>query len=179
MSAFIQEKPRHMFALFDVDGNGVVTADDFRERADRIVEQFPDADPQKVQAVRRQYADLWQELAEAADADGDGKVTESEFTAVLESASPQAAAATIGRHMAEFTLADTNGDGHLDRREIVPLLKGYGVQASRVDTVMSVLDKDGDGRISGDEYAAMLRDVYVGTEPSAPGVDLFGRLSDV
>ncbi|MFE2873191.1 EF-hand domain-containing protein, partial [Embleya sp. NPDC059259] len=169
-STLIDDKPRHMFALFDTDRNGVITAEDFQQHAERIVGQFPDADPQKIQEVRRQYAELWKELAEAADADRNGQVDEAEFAVLLQGSNQKEAARTVGRRMAEFTLADTNGDGYLDRQEIIPLLKGYGVQGSRVDTVMEILDKDGDGRISSEEYAVMLRDVYMGTDPSSPGV---------
>ncbi|NUP32422.1 MAG: hypothetical protein HOU01_11965 [Streptomycetaceae bacterium] len=176
MANFIQDKPALMFRLFDTDKDGAITVADFHQRADQIIRQFPGADAEKTNLVRDQYDRLWNELSDAADTDGDGRITEKEFAAVMVSATPQQASAMLGDRLGEFVLADQNGDGYLDRQEITQLLKGYGVEPRQVDTVMQILDRDGDGRISMPEYRSMLAEAYVAEDPSAPGVAIFEQI---
>lgn len=176
MANFIQDKPALMFRLFDTDKDGAITMADFHQRADQIIRQFPGADPGKTNLVRGQYEHLWNELAEAADTDGDGRISQKEFEAVMVGASPQQAASVLGNRLGEFILADQNGDGYLDRQEITQLLKGYGVEPHQVDNVMQILDRDGDGRISHDEYRSMLAEAYVAEDPQAPGVAVFEQI---
>lgn len=176
MANFIQDKPALMFRLFDTDKDGAITVADFHQRADQIIRQFPGADPGKTTMVRDQYDHLWHELAGAADTDGDGRISQKEFEAVMTGASPQQAAGVLGDRLGEFVLADQNDDGYLDREEITQLLKGYGVAPHQVDSVMKILDKDGDGRISHQEYRSMLAEAYVAEDPHAPGVAIFEQI---
>ncbi|MEE1751931.1 EF-hand domain-containing protein [Streptomyces sp. SP18CS02] len=175
----LQDRSQSMFDLYDTDGNGRITLEDFQQRAARIVDQFPQAAPHKAQAVRQQYAELWQELAEAADSDGDGQVTREEFVAVLDAATTENVAASVGHDMAEFNLADADDDGYIGQQEIVSLLKAYGVSAQGAEAVLAIVDTDGDGRISGQEFAALQRECYVATDPNAPGSEVFSRLSSL
>ncbi|MGW0769985.1 EF-hand domain-containing protein [Streptomyces sp. NPDC002676] len=175
--SFTHGKSENMFGLFDTDHNGLITQEDFRQRADAIIQQFPQADPQKAQAVRRQYDGWWQELADAADSDHDGRITRDEFAAVLDGATVKDVVGTIGREVAEFALADSDDDGYINQQEIVPLLKAYGLKPNQAGTVMEILDKDHDGRISSQEYASMQRECYVSGDHKAPGVAVYEALS--
>ena len=174
-SGVIKDKSRNIFDLYDTDGDGVITWEDFSQRANRIVSQFGQAAPKKAQAVKEQYAHLWEELAAEADTDQDGQVTKEEFAAVLAAADPDAAAAATG-DLAEFSLADTDDDGYLNLQETTRLLQGYGISASQADQLAAAVDKDGDGRISHQDYQSTLHEFYTTTDPDSAVVGLYARI---
>lgn len=175
----IKAKSQNMFDLYDADGDGVITVNDFQHLADQFVSQFRDAEPGKIQAVRDQYTRLWEELAQEADTDKDGQVTRQEFASVLSGATAKSFDATVGGQMAEFEPADTDGDGYLDRQELTRLMKGYGVEAAEVGPIMTILDKNGDGRISRQEYYKAVRDFYTGTDAKSPVATAFATISAI
>jgi Ca2+-binding EF-hand superfamily protein len=90
-------------------------------------------------------------IFERLDADRDGAVTLAELEAM---------------RAARFAERDANGDGRLDRDE---LLAGAAQRAKRgVDRMMGRLDADGDGAITADEFADAGR-------PGADPARLVGR----
>jgi Ca2+-binding EF-hand superfamily protein len=73
-----------------------------------------------------------------ADANGDGKITRSEFVAARASL---------------FARLDRNGDGYLDKQdERQRLLARRDSDGGRLQQAMATFDKNGDGRISRDEF---------------------------
>lgn len=73
-----------------------------------------------------------------ADTNGDGKITRAEFTA-----------ARAGL----FARLDRNGDGYLDKQDARRrLLARRDDDGGRLQQAMAMLDKNGDGRVSRDEF---------------------------
>jgi Ca2+-binding EF-hand superfamily protein len=174
-ASVIEAKSRSVFELFDTDQDGLITQDDFIKRANQVIGQFPDGP--SVKSVLDQYTRAWRELAAAADTDQDGQVTRQEFAQVLATADPQGVARAIGGSMAEFSLADGDGDGYVDGTEFARLLRGYDVSPSEASTIFGQLDTDGDGRISRQEYWDAMEEFFAGDDPGSPIVALYARLS--
>lgn len=73
-----------------------------------------------------------------ADTNGDGKITRSEF---------------IESRASLFARLDRNGDGYLDKQDARQrLLARRNDDDGRLQQVMAMFDKNGDGRISRDEF---------------------------
>jgi Ca2+-binding EF-hand superfamily protein len=74
-----------------------------------------------------------------ADTDGDGRITRAEFTA---------ARAKL------FVKLDRNADGYLDKQDVPQrfLARRNSDSGDRLQEAMVMLDKNGDGRISRDEF---------------------------
>jgi hypothetical protein len=79
------------------------------------------------------------EMLANADTNGDGRITRAEFTA---------ARAKL------FAKLDRNGDGYLDKQDVPQglLARRNGESGDRLQQAIVMLDKNGDGRISHDEF---------------------------
>ncbi|MCZ2523482.1 EF-hand domain-containing protein [Streptomyces sp. HB2AG] len=178
-AGILQTKSRKVFDLLDEDGDGVVTHEDFRNSAGRLLQAFgrqPGSD--SARTVQDRYEHVWQQLAAAADRDGDGRVTGEEFAAVFADMSGDTAAfdrMIMPALQAEFELVDTDGDGTVTRDELGRMLEALGVPPTELDSAMDSLDQDRDGRVSLHEYCDVWRDYYTSSTPS-PAAGLLGRI---
>jgi Ca2+-binding EF-hand superfamily protein len=79
------------------------------------------------------------EMLANADTNGDGRITRAEF---------------IAARAKLFARLDRNGDGYLDKQDVPQGLfaRRNGEAADRLQQAMMMLDKNGDGRISHDEF---------------------------
>ncbi|MFF5128538.1 EF-hand domain-containing protein [Streptomyces syringium] len=158
---------RLVFTMLDADGDGVISKDEYAARAERVARASgrSEDDPLVVTA-RTAGARAWA----AMDADGDGGVTFEEyaawagaeaFDAVCESA--------LG---ALFDLVDADGDGALDLPEFTVLRTALGSPLDNIESAFVVLDGDGDGLVSRDDYLASVR-AHVSGESSPVGEVLY------
>jgi Ca2+-binding EF-hand superfamily protein len=170
----VDAKAKSVFALFDTNGDGSITQDDFVQRANQIRDAFPN-NKGNVDVVG-QYKNAWSELASVADANHDGKVTREEFDAVLATAGQGSVARALGGGLAEFSLADGDGDGYITRSEFATLLQAYNQSEQDAGAIFDELDRDGDGRVSRQEYTGALEEFFIGSDPSSPIVKLTARV---
>ncbi|MGA4840994.1 EF-hand domain-containing protein [Streptomyces sp. G45] len=161
----VQRRSEFWFAKLDRDGDGSITAEDFTQLSDHITSSFPQADPEKVQAVKQAYASLWDDLAAAADSDNDGRVTQDEFRASLENTPRVGFERAAKRAALEFSLADADGDGYLDTHEFTKMIQLYGHTGDVPQQVLSLIDTDNDGRVSIDEWQKAVLEHLVGRDP--------------
>ncbi|NGN70308.1 hypothetical protein G5C51_41300 [Streptomyces sp. A7024] len=165
------------FGLLDAAGDGYVCRADMVAFALRLVQALGQAPGSAgAVAVRDGYLALWDALARASDADGDGRVSEAEYRAWLGGA--QDAGAVFGEQVrplarAVIELVDENGDGVLDRGEFLRLLAACRIPYEEGRELFGRLDTDGSGTISADEIIAAVRDFMTGAD--SPGYWLFGR----
>ena len=66
------------------------------------------------------------------------------------------AAKPVGEMRSDFEFCDRNRNGRIDRREFAEFMRGLGAELSAEEVVIgfSVIDADGDGRISWPEFLA-------------------------
>ena len=132
----LETRAAERFAKADADGDGRVTAEEFAAvRMDRRGRRGEDArrDGRRGdgQRDRRRSRGLFEDGAfDAADADGDGKLSREEWREL-----PRAARDAARERM--FARMDDNGDGVLEAAEFAPNVER-----------LRALDADGDGRLT-------------------------------
>ncbi|MFF1555908.1 EF-hand domain-containing protein [Streptomyces sp. NPDC058279] len=150
-----------IFRMLDVDGDGVISRQEYLARPRRAAKQLGrDAgDPLVSKALS-----LHERVFASMDANGDGMVTFEEYAAWAGAeAFEDVCREALG---SLFDLADTDGDGTLDRTEFARLREVLGNSADNAAEAFDALDSDGDGRIDRDEYLTAIRAfVTDGTSP--------------
>ena len=96
----------------------------------------------------------------AMDADSDGFLTESDFTALT----------------ARWT-AIRGGDDLVTPDEYNRMIEAWRGTPTDTDTIFPLLDSDGDGRLSRSEFREHWYEFWAGDDASAPGTFVFGPLS--
>lgn len=172
------QTPRHGFSLMDITGDGYLTVDDFDAFALRLAQAYgePPGSPRAL-AVRAGYRALWRSMAERADANRDGRITEAEFRAWLDmhwdNDAFDADIAPLAHAVLE--LADADGNGVLDREELVRLLVGCEYTPLEAAVIFDRLDLDDSGTITTDELVTAIREFCLNPTADQPGAWLFGR----
>ncbi len=167
------------FSLLDPTGDGYVTRDDYEAFALRLVQAFgqPPGTPAAL-AVREGYRRLWQGLADRAEADRDGRISEAEFLAwvgaVGEDDGFDDEIAPLAR--AVVALADEDADGVLTEPELGRLLAACGLSAAQAQRVFAELDSDASADIDVVELVAAIRAFCLNPAADQPGAWLFGTI---
>ena len=122
------------FALLDSDGSGCLGREEIRAAV----------------AARGLPSAHVQAFIDAADKDGDGQISASEFNRFCEQREEQLHSV--------FTTLDRNGDGRLTSEEIRAGCDALGVRVSHEQQrgLMQRLDANGDGGVSFDEFRSLL-----------------------
>jgi Ca2+-binding EF-hand superfamily protein len=178
----VARKLARRFQVWDYDGNGLVERVDFVRRGRRLAVGlgYSIGSPEH-QVIHETLVQQWDALAAAADADGDDKITESEYVTAFTSliidhpeAFDELYAPLIRLTM---HLADAGGDGKLDRAEWLNWSTGYlGQSADDAAASFDLLDIDSDGHVSTEEALNGVREFYLGTDPKADTNLLLGPL---
>ncbi|MEV4742234.1 EF-hand domain-containing protein [Streptomyces sp. NPDC049555] len=156
-----------IFAMLDMDGDGVASRHDYFVRIERATQASgrKDDDPLVI-AARATGERAWA----AMDANGDGVMTFDEYAAWVDAEKFD----TICQYAlgALFDLADADQDGALDRSEFTMLRQALGNRADHADAAFDALDADGDGLVGRHQYLASIR-AYVTGEDSPMGDALY------
>ncbi|MFI6843080.1 EF-hand domain-containing protein [Kitasatospora sp. NPDC050467] len=143
----------HIFAMLDVDGDGVISRPEYLARPGRAASALgrDEGDP-LVAAARAAHERVYASM----DADGDGRVTFEEYAAWAGAgAFDEVCRQALG---SLFDLADADADGALGRAEFTRLRAALGNPADSAAKAFDALNADGDGRVGRDEYLASIRD---------------------
>ncbi|MDH6539997.1 Ca2+-binding EF-hand superfamily protein [Streptomyces sp. SPB4] len=154
---------RRIFAMLDVDGDGVITRAEYLARVDRAAAALGrGADHPVVGAARTAHEEVWADM----DADHDGRVTFEEYrTWAGHDAFERSCRPALG---SLFDVADLDGDGRLSREEFTRLRVASRNTAQDADRAFDDLDTDRDGFVERDAYLAGIHD-YVTTGVSPMG----------
>lgn len=179
MSEHWQRKMKTCFTLHDVDNNEIITDKDFEQLARQFAEAHK-ASPEQTQNLVDNFRKLWQRWTLAAVGDEKQNLT---FPLFLESIkiqmnNPEEYSKVVGdtiRNM--FDLMDLNKDGYLQQDEHRLFFGTVGLaDSSFVDEAFASMDKDGDKKLSKDEFIAAYVDFMFGQDENSPGALFFGPL---
>ncbi|MFF7411960.1 EF-hand domain-containing protein [Streptomyces lydicus] len=148
---------RHIFAMLDVDGDGVISREEYLARPERAAAALGrEAGDPLVTAVLATHQHVYASM----DVAGNGKVTFEEYAAWAGAeAFDEVCRLALG---ALFDLADADADGKLTRAEFSCLRQALGNQADQAEAAFDALDADGDGLVDRDAYLASIRAFVTG-----------------
>ena len=164
------------FLHLDVDRNGQIEREDLLGLGARLLLTFaePTSTP-KGQALLAAFDRFWDTLADHCDSDRDGHISPAEYrTGML------AAFVAGDRYEAIFQpaagalaiVADTDGDGRIDRAEFLAMEAALGVAEADADHAFTRLSTH--GHLDVRKYFDAVRDYYTSPDPQAPGNWLYG-----
>lgn len=171
-----RRKTAVVFRAMDVNSDGFLEREDFAALAARwtvnrgLAPGSPEA--RRLSAIMMAW---WETLLEASDIDRDDKVTLDEVLLVVEQLpadlTPVQVTAT-----ALFEAIDADGDRRISAAEYRELIETWNGVPTDTDEVFALLDLDGDGHLSQDEFVQLWTEFWAGDDPNAPGTLVFGRL---
>ncbi|MFG2296338.1 EF-hand domain-containing protein [Streptomyces sp. NPDC048603] len=175
-----------IFDRLDADGDGTVVADDYRANAERLLQSYGmGPSSPKGRALIEASLALWERQAEMVDRDRDGRIGREEYRewfAALAAAEAGSGAAALSATQADagtaadtaaglptgvlevmavlhaqFTVADRDGDGRMDSHEYTVWRSLRSVPAEVAAASFGLIDADGDGVITWDDFVAAER----------------------
>ncbi|MEU4253041.1 EF-hand domain-containing protein [Amycolatopsis sp. NPDC026612] len=172
-SEFQRRKISGVFGAMDADRDGYLTEADFRALTARWLElRGTDAGTPEGQQLAAVMMGWWGTLDDASGRGG--KVTLDQVLRVVDEL-PAMPAAVTGTAAAMFEAVDENGDGVISAAEYHRLIVAWNGADTPTDEVFALLDADGDGRLSRNEFARHWFEFWAGDDPAAPGSLVFGR----
>ena len=170
---------RTHFDRVDMNGDGVVTASDFEQMADRFIEAGG-LDNQGAESLRGHLNTIWDEYWNAADADQDGQVTPDEFVAAMTHVvgTPELSAQVGGPLPYFFKAIDVNGNGQISATEYETFFRCMGIDSSLAADSFNAIDTDGDGLLSSEEFVAAGEQFFLSDDENAATQNYWGPLID-
>lgn len=154
-----------MFERLDADGDGMLVAQDYRASAERLLQAYgmgPSAP--KGRALIEANLALWARQAELVDRDHDGRIGREEYREWFDSLmAPTAAPASGSQEVmsvlhAQFNVADRDGDELVDGHDYAVWRGLRGVSAQAAAASFQLIDSDGDGTISWQDFTDASRE---------------------
>ncbi|WP_280406081.1 EF-hand domain-containing protein [Nocardia brasiliensis] len=178
-SALRMTKLRKLFSAYDVDQDGVMDELDVTALAQMWCDTY-DLPPRSADwsSIHRQAHRMFRDMPGSLDADGDKKVTIDEWVAWGDHPEFQKFVenSAIPFSMAVFAAADKDRDGRINAQEMMAAQIKGGMSEEETNKAFALLDADGDGYVTTDEYIQASREFYLSDDPAARGNHIAGEL---
>lgn len=164
------------FEMMDRDNDGFLTRRDFELAAEswnRVLGHKPGSD--EYVRVASYWADTWESL-KMADTDDDGKVSLDEYLEVNATARQADGYSDYVRAWTQTTLDafDVDRDGAITLAEWKRIYSAHGLSEEMAERTFSLIEADGDGVLSFEEYHQRAQEYTYNAEGSAPGDHFWG-----
>jgi Ca2+-binding EF-hand superfamily protein len=172
-SEFQRRKITGVFRAMDVDGDGFLQQRDFEALRDRWT-ALRGVSPGSPGYERLAGVMMgWWGTLRAASERGE-RVTLDEVMQLVDRlpGMPDAVAATA---TAMFEAVDENSDEEVSAAEYRQLIEAWTGVTTDTDEIFPLLDLNGDGHLSRDEFIRLWTEFWAGDDPAAPGTWVFGR----
>lgn len=177
MSHFGQHWKRKMttaFKRYDVDGDQLLTKDDFSLIADNIIKagQFTGT---RADEIKNNYMELWNNFLKPL-AGGDKSTCEEFMEDVKSHSKSEIRSEAAKQFNLFFDAVDTNKDGMIQLQEFITFFNAIRVGEEFAKEAFRALDTNHDGVLSREEFVNAAEDFYTLEEPSLPADLLYGSL---
>jgi Ca2+-binding EF-hand superfamily protein len=179
VSELRQKKLEKSFGSIDVDADGVIDLLDVTALSQIWCDTY-ELTPRSEhwRSIHAAGNKMFAGMPGTVDADGIKRVTARDWVDwadkpdfpefVEESAIPYS--------MAVFAAADADNDGRINAAEMMAAQIKGGMSEAETKSAFSVLDTDGDGYVTFDQYVEAAREFYLSDDPNAPGNHIAGEL---
>jgi Ca2+-binding EF-hand superfamily protein len=179
-----RRKAAHYFDLIDADGNGLIESGDFQRRADRLAEALEVTSEEERERLRRRVMLWWEHLSSLADANDDGRITQSEWEMYWERFKIAVSMGNNRRSIARlervarhtFRAIDRTDSGKVTEEEFADWLSAWDLD--RDEAVFRRLDRDDNGFLTEEDFTKATKEFYLSNDPDAPGNVLYGELPE-
>jgi Ca2+-binding EF-hand superfamily protein len=162
-----------VFALFDADGNGYLTTNDFELMAKRVLQAAPDSDDAAKNAMLAAFRSYWTTLVSALDSNHDGRVSFEEYAAcVLDPERFNEAISEFAKSLA--ALGDPDSDGLIERPLFVALMTAIGFELANINALFDAFEPTDSDRITVEAWDTGIREYYRPDKVGIPGDYLVG-----
>ncbi|GAA3011216.1 EF-hand domain-containing protein [Actinokineospora diospyrosa] len=187
MTSQKQRNLEAMFEIFDVGGDGYLSAADFAAHAESTCGalRLPAGSPHWT-TIHAALDAWWEHLLRHSDgttavATGPAIPTVDCVTVMENKLVDDEVffAATVGP-IADtvFRVLDADGDDSISTEEYVAVYLASGLSRDIAVDAFAKIDTNGDGRIDRGEFVAVVRDAFTSNDPDSPGAWFFGVRPD-
>jgi Ca2+-binding EF-hand superfamily protein len=180
LTPFQKQKLPLLFAVHDLNQDGVINRSDFEEYSARIAKTRGwGRDSAEYKQLVDRFMTFWNGLEEVARRKGARQVTVKEWLEDWDEilANPRLydqIVPPIGR--AIFTMLDQDGDGQITAKEYAITFKQGGLDEKDAAAAFERLDLNHDGRLSSEEFITLAEQFFRSNDAADPGNALFGVL---
>ncbi|GLW99414.1 EF-hand domain-containing protein [Microtetraspora sp. NBRC 16547] len=171
----IGQKMSSLFEATDTNHDGYIEWADYQLLIDRYISGYRmDRNDRRAQALTVAYMMLWQELLRHGN--GEHRLDKGQFVNAIRAASIDTSRFNMVEAMphAVFDIIDADGVNTISKDEFAQLLKVLDFATPDAMDRFMILDTDGDGQVSRQEFIRSVREFLYSGDLSAPGGVIFG-----
>jgi Ca2+-binding EF-hand superfamily protein len=174
-----RERFERLFNAYDCDRDGFLTRENFLDHAHKLAAiRGVAADSPALGQLVAFLEEWWGQLSDAADDNGDGRVSRDEFQAwaarvavAMKQAMSGGSAWPFNDYVARlYDMIDADGDGKITLKEYEEWCTALGI-AGEMDVEGAFLgfDKNLDGFLSREEFTKVSQQFWLNPNPNVPG----------
>ncbi|XP_013407490.1 sarcoplasmic calcium-binding protein [Lingula anatina] len=170
-----RRKLRTLFKARDTDGDGYISRQDYVLCADRVASYMNLNETRAIELMNKQLL-MWELVSGTTDASGDIKISEDEYMSNILNGNHKSMGMGLDIVCCDFDSVDVNSDGFISQQEHKAFFYGRGIPVKHSTDVFKVLDTDGDGKLSKEEFVQGYVDFIYSEDESSPHVSFMGPL---
>lgn len=180
LSEFQLKKIARLFEFYDGNNSGYIDEGDYDRIADRLAEYRSWAKgTSEYNTVHQSLLAKWGEASQFADTNNDNQISLDEWikfwdTVIHNDEMYKVVVSDV--RGAIIDAVDLDGDGMIDVNDWRSVLKIYSYDESLAEETFKTIDRDADGKVTGEEIDLTVSEFLKSNDESALGNYMFGSL---